>query len=103
LAASALEERCQPRERLIEGAEVYSETAELFLVVAIGRGVSGGCELLTGPLEVGDCARKAHACPAVGGVRNLRHKKLQAALDFLERGVERRSILRVELLLSESR
>lgn len=42
-------------------------------MVASGRGMCGGRKLLSGPLEVGDGAREAEACGAIGVVRNLSH------------------------------
>jgi hypothetical protein len=52
-------------------------------VVAIGRGVGGCCELLTGPLDVGDGARDSNPCGAIGTMRNLGHIVPSKASSYL--------------------
>jgi hypothetical protein len=46
-------------------AQIRQQAAHSSSVVAIGRGITRGVKLLSGPLEVGSDARKVNACGAI--------------------------------------
>ena len=73
LATSELREGSEPRNGAKECPEVHCDMTKLFLVIATGRGVGRGCELLFGPLKVRDGASKSNACGSIGNVLNLSH------------------------------